>query len=246
YTAKMGKKSKPPAPTAAAAAATAAPPNWPVFKPSLPIVPLTPEPLREFPDKVVLLRHFFPRALCRDYVAFLKTLPLTTTPGRPKRGMAARVNDRFQVQDGEFARRLWEETGLREALAEGGVRDLWGGEPIGLNPNIRIYRYTPGQFFDAHYDDWNAVTLAKDGVAVPAKTTWTLLLYLTSTDDGCKGGETVFYPFDRRVAKEEVAVPPETGMLLLHKHGNDCMLHEGREVTAGEKWIIRSDICIAK
>jgi len=38
------------------------------------------------------------------------------------------------------------------------------------------------------------------------------------------GGETVFYPFDRRVAKEEIAISPETGMLLLHKHGNDCML----------------------
>jgi hypothetical protein len=25
-----------------------------------------------------------------------------------------------------------------------------GGEVVGLNPNIRIYRYRPGQFFDAH------------------------------------------------------------------------------------------------
>jgi hypothetical protein len=25
-----------------------------------------------------------------------------------------------------------------------------GGEPIGLNPSIRIYRYTKGQFFDCH------------------------------------------------------------------------------------------------
>ena len=59
---------------------------------------------------------------------------------------------------------------------------------------------------------------------VSAKTTWTLLLYLTSAADGCKGGETVFYPHDRPSAKEEIAVPPETGMLLLHKHGDDCML----------------------
>ena len=35
-------------------------------------------------------------------------------------------------------------------------------------------------------------------------------------------------------------------MLLLHKHGNDCMLHEGREVTAGEKWIIRTDLCVGR
>lgn len=56
------------------------------------------------------------------------------------------------------------------------------------------------------------------------RTTWTLLLYLTSEADGCRGGETVFFPHDRRVAKEEVAVAPETGMVLLHKHGDDCML----------------------
>jgi hypothetical protein len=59
---------------------------------------------------------------------------------------------------------------------------------------------------------------------VAVKTTWTLLLYLTSAADGCQGGETVFYPHDRRSAIEEIAVPPETGMLLLHKHGDDCML----------------------
>lgn len=34
----------------------------------------------------------------------------------------------------------------------------------------------------------------------------------------------MFFPNDRRAAKEEVAVSPETGMVLLHKHGDDCML----------------------
>ncbi|KAJ0301396.1 hypothetical protein COL516b_007796 [Colletotrichum fioriniae] len=55
-------------------------------------------------------------------------------------------------------------------------------------------------------------------------TTWTLLLYLTSSAEGCVGGETVFFPNDRRSAKEEIPVALETGMLLLHKHGDDCML----------------------
>ncbi|KKF94164.1 hypothetical protein CFO_g3480 [Ceratocystis platani] len=185
-----------------APAPTATPPSWPPFKPALPVAPLTPEPLTEFPRKV--------------------------------------------VQDAAFAQRLWEETGLQEALREEGVKGLWDGEPIGLNPNIRIYRYTKGQFFDAHYDDWNPVSLSQGSSTIAAKTTWTLLLYLTSVADGCTGGETVFYPFDRRVTREEVAVAPETGMVLLHKHGDECMLHEGREVTAGEKWIIRTDICVPR
>lgn len=60
--------------------------------------------------------------------------------------------------------------------------------------------------------------------SVSVKTTWTLLLYLTSAAEGCIGGETVFYPHDRKSAAEEIAVSLETGMLLLHKHGDDCLL----------------------
>ncbi|KAK4149284.1 putative prolyl 4-hydroxylase 4 [Chaetomidium leptoderma] len=238
-----------PTPTAAAAASTR--PSWPPFKPALPVVDLTPESLVQ--DKVVVLRSFFPRSLCRDYVSFLRELPLITTPGKPKRGDAVRVNDRYQIDDPLFAQRLWTETGLKEVVLNKNVARLWGGEVVGLNSNIRIYRYTAGQFFDAHYDDSNNVTInpetgggGSSTTPVPARTTWTLLLYLTSSADGCIGGETVFYPHDRRSAKEEIAVSLETGMLLLHKHGHDCMLHEGREVTAGEKWVIRTDLCVKR
>jgi len=226
-------------------------------------------------------------------VKFLQGLPLVTTPGKPKRGEALRVNDRFQVMDESFANRLWVETGLRELVcgcAEGvdagevmsneERRQLWGGEPVGLNPSIRIYRYTKGQFFDCHCkyhlspfrqlssdititdDESNVLTLDSK----PVKTTWTMLLYLTSPATGCQGGETVFYPDElpgkKSVIEKEVVVELETGMALLHKHGNDCMLvsisglmsrnpadmsqHEGREVKEGEKWVIRTDLCVKR
>ncbi|KAF3765090.1 hypothetical protein M406DRAFT_356805 [Cryphonectria parasitica EP155] len=219
-------------------------PAWPAFRPPLPLADLAPEAMLD--SRVLLVRNFWPKSLCRDYVSFLRTLSLTTTPGKPKRGEAARVNDRFQVLDQVFAKRLWLATGLKDVLMADEWNGLWGGDVVGLSPNIRVYRYSPGQFFDAHYDDSNVVQIESDHGPVVTKTTWTLLLYLTSAADGCQGGETVFFPHDRRVTKEEVAVPPETGMLLLHKHGNDCMLHEGREVTAGEKWIIRSDLCVRR
>ncbi|KAK0717067.1 hypothetical protein B0T26DRAFT_675437 [Lasiosphaeria miniovina] len=220
-------------------------PSWPPFKPALPVADLSLEPV--VPDKVVVLRSFFPRSLCRDYVSVLGTLPLTTTPGKPKRGEALRVNDRYQIDDPKFADRLWSETGLKDAVLSDDVAHLWGGDVIGLNANIRVYRYSPGQFFDAHYDDSNNVLVTTEtGDSLPAKTTWTLLLYLTSSSDGCVGGETVFYPYDRQSAKEAIIVSLETGMLLLHKHGHDCMLHEGREVTAGEKWILRTDLCVKR
>lgn len=93
-------------------------PAWPQFKPALPVTDLVPEPLEACPDKVVLIQNFWPRSLCNAYIAFLKDLPLTTTPGRPKRGEALRVNDRFQIDDPVFASRLWLQTGLREALMQ--------------------------------------------------------------------------------------------------------------------------------
>ena len=58
------------------------------------------------------------------------------------------MNDRFQVDDAEFAEKLWTGTGLKQLLLDS-KRD-WGGELCGLNPQIRIYRYTKGQFFDQH------------------------------------------------------------------------------------------------
>ncbi|KAH7304904.1 hypothetical protein B0I35DRAFT_144772 [Stachybotrys elegans] len=240
----MPKKAPSSAPAKASPPANQ-PPAWPPFKPALPVVDLYPA-LHPSTPKIALVPSFFPRSLCRDYVAFLKTLSLQTTLGRPKRGEAVRVNDRFQVDDAAFARRLWEDTGLKEALLNSDeCKDLWGGEPIGLNPNIRIYRYSPGQYFDCHYDDSNAVVLPLDP-PVSARTTWTLLLYLTSSAEGCVGGETVFYPGDNKSPSTEIAVPLETGMLLLHKHGYDCLLHEGREVREGEKWVIRTDLCVKR
>ncbi|KAL7918865.1 hypothetical protein ACQKWADRAFT_303041 [Trichoderma austrokoningii] len=230
--AKPSKSSAPAAPQAA----------WPMFKPPLPVVQLCPEP-HPATSNIVLISSFFPRSLCRDYVAYLKTLPLQTTPARPKKGEAVRVNDRFQINDSGFARRLWDATGLKELILEHeSINNLWGGEPVGLNPNIRIYRYSKGQYFDCHYDDSNNLMLD----SVPVKTTWTLLLYLTSAAEGCIGGETVFYPHDCKSAAEEIAVSLETGMLLLHKHGDDCLLHEGRTVLEGEKWVLRTDLCVKR
>jgi hypothetical protein len=99
-------------------------------------------------------------------------------------------------------------------------------------------------------DDSNNVTLPNtEGSPIQAKTTWTLLLYLTSPATGCIGGETVFYrdpPTKKGPKPDPIAIELEVGMALLHKHGKDCMLHEGREVTEGEKWVIRSDLCVSR
>lgn len=149
------------------------PPNWPPLRPLVPSSDLDLDPL--LPDQIYLIRNFLPASLCKTYVSFLSSLPLITTPGKPKKGDAVRVNDRFQIQDAAFAENLWRGTALRELVTdpanlteagegEGGgegedgspdagertMKEVWGGEPLGLNANIRVYRYSAGQFFAQH------------------------------------------------------------------------------------------------
>jgi len=236
-------------------------PDWPALHPIGTADDLSLRSLHQ--NQIVVVRNLWTSTLCKKFVSFLSTLPLTTTPGTPKRGNAVRVNDRYQIDDPAFSKSLWEDTALKElvnqAFVDGALLStdeklqLWGGELLGLNPNIRIYRYSKGQLFDQHYDESNNISFpSTDGEKeVPSKTTWTLLLYLTSSATGCIGGETVFYP--EVLSKKSKAPPPspivvslETGMALLHRHGKDCMLHEGREVTSGEKWVIRSDLCVKR
>ena len=89
-------------------------PDWPPLKPLLPSTDLSLTTL--IPSQIMLIRNFFTSKLCTNYVSFLKNLPLTTTPGKPKKGDALRFNDRFQVLDEAFANRLWLETGLKELV----------------------------------------------------------------------------------------------------------------------------------
>ncbi len=218
----------------------APPPNWPPLVPLIPLGSLEIKTL--LPDQILIIRNLFTSKLCKDYVSFLSSLPLTTTPGKPKKGEATRVNDRFQLQDSLFAKRLWEQTPLKHLVQTYEDQSVWNGEVLGLNPNIRIYRYRPGQFFDQHYDESNKVDFGPE--KTPARTTWTLLIYLTT----CEGGETAFYPEPTRKGQktpDAIVIGMETGMALLHNH-DDCMLHEGKEVKSGEKWVLRSDLVVRR
>lgn len=107
--------------------------NWPSFVPLLPASELQLETTLE--NQIVVIRNFFTTKLCNTYLEFLqRNVSLTTTPGKPKRGDAVRVNDRFKIQDAEFAERLWNETGLREVVERDGDEQMWGGKVMGLNP----------------------------------------------------------------------------------------------------------------
>ena len=106
--------------------------SWPPLTPLLPPSDLE---LREaLPEQILTIPRFFTSTLCKTYVNYLqKSVSLTTTPGKPKRGEAVRVNDRYQIQDAAFAERLWNQSGLKDVVSREDS-SLWGGEVVGLNP----------------------------------------------------------------------------------------------------------------
>lgn len=125
-------------------------PHWPALQPLVPTTDLALETLLE--EQIIVIRNFFTSTLCKKYVDFLSSLPLVTTPAKPKSGDAVRVNDRLQFDDPSFSEQLWNSTALKalvdgstvnncESLIPDEAKRLWGGEVCGLNPRIRIYRY---------------------------------------------------------------------------------------------------------
>ncbi|XP_048127358.1 uncharacterized protein LOC115732384 isoform X3 [Rhodamnia argentea] len=165
----------------------------------------------------------------------------------PTKGEAYRDNDRISVTDPLLANAIWE-SGLNKLFSDIKIR---GRVAVGLNPNLRFYRYNVGQRFGRHIDE--SVDLGEG-----KRTHYTLLIYLSggskskakndssnhsnSPSELLVGGETVFYNSRNGIVAE---VAPAEGMALLHIHGDKCMLHEARNVTKGVKYVFRSDIAFA-
>ena len=56
---------------------------------------------------------------------------------------------------------------------------------------------------------------------------------------GARGGES---GLSYTLPNGGVAVKPERGLLLVHKHGDECMLHEALIVQRGFKYVLRTDV----
>jgi hypothetical protein len=111
-------------------------------------------------------------------------------------------------------------------------------KPISCNPNLRLYKYTKGQWFGRHVDDSNKIKLTSDAPSIISKaketqTEITVLFYLSS----CRGGATRFYmPKGKGKKDDTIAFTPEAGAVLLHIHGDLCLEHEAEPVLEGVKY----------
>ncbi|KAL5529213.1 hypothetical protein ACEPAG_5187 [Sanghuangporus baumii] len=202
------------------------------------------------PDKILLIPDVFDESECKRFIELIEELPLELTP-TPKKGEAVRVNHRIVVQSPSFAATLFsllsphlpdfplpESRISRKANSKPDSNVLKARPAHSFNSNIRMYKYTEGQHFGCHYDD--SMTDPVSG----AHSEWTLLIYLSGKEDGVIGGETIFYPGEGKKKDKEVPIKPELqrGMALLHRHGYECLRHEGSAVQKGVKYVLRSDV----
>ncbi|KFK26798.1 hypothetical protein AALP_AA8G294900 [Arabis alpina] len=183
----------------------------------------------------------------KGFIQIAESLGFTHQGSRgPAYGEAYRDNHRISVNDPVLADTIWQ-SGLSNLFSDFKIRRKVA---VGLNPNLRFYRYSAGQHFGRHIDE--SVDL-EDG----KRTYYTLLIYLSgsntksnskskkndsSSAEHLVGGETVFYGSRNSIVAE---VAPMEGMALFHIHGEKCMLHEGRNVSKGVKYVLRSDVVFA-
>lgn len=112
-----------------------------------------------------------------------------------------RNNDRVIFQDQPLAERLW--PSIRPYFVDG----FKSRSALRLSSRFRVYRYTPGQFFDWHHDRINP---CPDG-----ETLFTLMIYL---NDGCTGGGTRFADVLSPYIFPDFTILPETGKALVFHH----------------------------
>lgn len=159
-------------------------------------------------------------AECADLIERIERLgpelaPITTPRG-PVLRPDIRNNDRVIFDDPELAAELF------ARLAGAIPPRLCDRRACGANERFRCYRYSPGQRFSPHYDG----AFYRDH---RARSLLTLMIYL---NEGFAGGDTAFLDWDVRIA-------PRTGAALLFQHQ---LLHEGAELVAGTKYVLRSDV----
>ncbi|OMO97950.1 Prolyl 4-hydroxylase, alpha subunit [Corchorus olitorius] len=177
--------------------------KWPVLKPKLNL-----QITRLKETDLFTVQNFLTSVEAKAFVKAAESIGFQHQGSLgPTKGEAYRDNDRISVNDPELADAIWQ-SGLSKLFADIKIR---GRVAVGLNPNIRFYRYKVGQRFGRHIDE--SVNLGEG-----KRTIYTLLIYLSggsktkgrsdssnikdSTSEPLIGGETVFYGSRNNVVAE--------------------------------------------
>lgn len=168
-------------------------------------------------------RQFLSPSECASWMALAEASGFEAAPintaGGPRLAPELRSNESLIRDDPELAQLWWTRCRGLQLPSFG----RW--HPVGLNERFRFYRYRQGQHFNVHRD--GSYRRTADEIS------WmTLMVYL---NDDFTGGATRFHPLQ----EEAITVTPQRGTALIFMHDR---AHEGTVVTAGSKYVMRTDI----
>jgi len=119
------------------------------------------------------------------------------------------------------------------------IRDTNSGQPLGLNPRLRVLRYdaVDNDVFDPHFDATTRVT-AKDS-SIEMTSLLTVLIYLNDGGGRDFGGGETYYLDATNASSEPTKVVPSIGSVVVFEHD---LFHSSMPLTFGTKFVLRTDI----
>jgi len=169
-------------------------------------------------SKIWLIENFLSQKECDDLILFSEQKGYEEATVSLKSGAkmmkGIRNNFRLIYEDQKLADKYW------SFLKDYCPTKIENCESVGLNEQFRFYKYESNQRFKRHIDG-RFVRNEKEESRI------TFMIYL---NDDFLGGETAF---------DDVVIMPKTGAALCFIHEQK---HEGCPVTAGTKYVLRSDV----
>jgi prolyl 4-hydroxylase len=178
-------------------------------------------------DRVFVVHDFLSREDCAALIR--RSEELSYEPGRVADAVVEEVrnNERVLFDDPLLAADLFDRARpFLPAALEGRVL-------VGFNERWRFYRYGAGQAFKPHRDG------AHNRFREREQSRLTFMIYL---NDHAAGGETRFFADIEEafvLRAPYLSVTPKEGTALVFVHS---IWHEGAEVTAGRKYVLRTDV----
>ena len=178
-------------------------------------------------NKVIEIPNFVSPKFCQSIIKRAKNSGFEPATITTENGVSItpdiRNNDRVTLDDVDLAEELWRKISpyFREPFKN--------SKAVSLNERFRIYKYSPGQFFDWHQDG----EYQKDDTLVSR---FTMMVYLNDT---VTGGGTSFADVYSPHTFADFTVIPVVGKTLLFHHP---LSHRGDPILSGEKYVLRTDV----
>ena len=169
-------------------------------------------------ETIWTIDNFISKEECRHLIEISESIGYqeaeVSLPGGAQMMKGLRNNYRLIYEDADLAYKYW------QVLKDCCSPSLDGSVAVGLNEQFRFYKYESEQRFKRHIDGRFKRNESEESRI-------TFMIYL---NDGFEGGETTF---------DSIDVEPKAGKALCFIHEQK---HEGRPVTNGVKYVLRSDV----